>query len=214
MAFKIAIIGTGRVGTALAGGWLAAGHEVTFGVRDAGSDKAQAALAKLPAARAAGLAEAAAGAAVVVLATPWAGAQSAVAAAGDLGGKVLVDCTNALGPEGVLFGPASSGAEQIAGWVAREYPGLGARVVKAFNTIGAEVMANPRYGERRAVLLYAGDDAAAKATVATLAADLGFEPQDAGPLRAARLLEPLALVWINLAHGALGREFAFGLLRR
>jgi len=217
MAFKIAIIGTGRVGTALAAGWLTAGHSVTFGARDAGSDKAQTALSRLPAARAAGVAEAAAEAEVVVLATPWAAAQSAVAAAGDLRGKVLIDCTNPLGPDGVLFGPNTSGAEQIAGWAAREYPGLspaGAHVVKAFNTIGAEVMANPRYGERRAVLLYAGDDAAAKAVVAGLAADLGFEPQDAGPLRAARLLEPLALAWINLARGGLGREFAWGLLRR
>ena len=63
-------------------------------------------------------------------------------------------------------------------------------------------------------MVYAGDDAAAKATVATLAADLGFQPQDAGPLRQARLLEPLALLWITLSRTGLTRQFAFGTLTR
>lgn len=188
---NIAIIGTGRVGSALAGGWL------------------RAALARWPEARAATIAEAAAGAAVVVLATPWPAAQPAALAAGDLTGKVLIDCTNPIGPDGLVVGLTTSGAEQLAAAVP------GAQVVKAFNHIGAEVMANPRYADgRAAVLMFAGDDAPAKATVAALAADLGFEPQDAGPLRLARTLEPLAVLWITLSRSGLTRGFAWGLLRR
>jgi 8-hydroxy-5-deazaflavin:NADPH oxidoreductase len=206
---KIAIIGTGRVGSALAGGWLRAGHTVTFGARDRQSEKTRAVLARLPQARAMSIAEAAAGAEVVVLATPWAAALPALAAAGDLNGKVLVDCTNPVGPDGLMVGLTTSAAEQLAA------AAPGARVVKAFNHIGAEVMANPRYaGGQRAVMMYAGDDAAAKANVAALAADLGFEALDAGPLRLARTLEPLALLWITLARSGLGREFAWGLLSR
>ncbi len=206
---NIAIIGTGRVGSALAGGWLKAGHRVTFGARDLGSEKVRAALARHPEARAASLAEAAAGAEVVVLATPWPAAQPAAAAAGDLRGKVLIDCTNPIGPDGLAVGLTTSAAEQLAAAVP------GAHVVKAFNHMGAEVMADPRYADgRQAVMVYAGDDAAAKATVAALAADLGFQPQDAGPLRQARLLEPLALLWITLSRTGLTRQFAFGTLTR
>ena len=206
---NIAIIGTGRVGTALAGGWLRAGHTVTFGARDTQSEKTRAALAKLLGAGLASIAEAAAGAEVVVLATPYPAAQPAALAAGDLTGKVLVDCTNPLGPEGLTVGGNTSGAEQLAAAVPA------ARVVKAFNHMGAEVMANPRYaGGAPAVMMYAGDDTAAKATVAQLAADLGFRPQDVGALRLARTLEPLALLWVTLARQGLGREFAWGLLTR
>jgi predicted dinucleotide-binding enzyme len=76
-------------------------------------------------------------------------------------------------------------------------------------------MADPRYGGEGVTMFYCGDDAAAKEVAARLAADLGFEPVDAGPLAAARLLEPLALLWISLAYRqGLGREIAFKLLRR
>jgi predicted dinucleotide-binding enzyme len=87
-------------------------------------------------------------------------------------------------------------------------------VVKIFNTTGYNNMANPVYPDGAATMFYCGDDAGAKATAHRLAADLGFDPVDAGPLRQARLLEPLALLWISLAvHGA-GRDIAFRLMRR
>jgi len=76
-------------------------------------------------------------------------------------------------------------------------------------------MADPSFGPSRALLFYCGDDAAAKQTVKSLAAELGFDPRDAGPLRQARLLEPFAMLWISLANGqGYGRDFAFQLLRR
>ena len=208
---KIAVIGAGNVGGALGTLWAAKGHEVAFGVRDPKSAKV-AALLKSPGARAAGVAEAASGAEIVVLATPWPAAEEAIRSAGNLAGKILVDCLNPLRPDlsGLLIGTDTSAAEQVAGWA------KGAKVVKAFNTIGAANFANPRFGAENASMFVAGDDAAAKSTVGTLAAELGFDVVDTGPLVAARWLEPLAMLWIHLGyHQGLGPTgHAFKLLRR
>jgi 8-hydroxy-5-deazaflavin:NADPH oxidoreductase len=87
--------------------------------------------------------------------------------------------------------------------------------VKIFNSTGAGNMADPHYGGDRATMLYCGDDAEAKKVAAQLAADLGFEPVDAGALSAAYLLEHAAMLWIHLAYGAgLGRNIAFKLMKR
>lgn len=126
-------------------------------------------------------------------------------------GKTVIDVTNPIAPPytDLAVAGSDSGAERVA-WNLRQ-----SRVVKAFNTIGAEVMANPRYPDGPAFLPVAGDDPRAKATAIALARDLGFEPIDAGPLSMARYLEPFAMLWIKLAlvHG-LGRSFAFRLMRR
>jgi predicted dinucleotide-binding enzyme len=87
-------------------------------------------------------------------------------------------------------------------------------VVKAFNTIGAINFAKPVFGRQRATLFICGDDDPAKAVVARLAEDIGFEVVDAGPLTQARLLEPLAMLWISLAFNKLGTNIAFKLTRR
>lgn len=208
----VAVIGTGNVGGTLGRRFAQAGHEVLFGARNP-SDAGLAELVRNagPHARALGVKDAAQRAAVVVLATPWDAARNALASAGDLSGKALLDCTNPLAADlsGLLIGHTTSGAEQIASWAA------GARVVKIFNTTGFGNMENPRYPDGPAAMLYCGDDAAAKADAARLAADIGFEPIDAGPLAQARLLEPFALLWISLAYQQrLGREFAFRLVRR
>jgi predicted dinucleotide-binding enzyme len=207
---KIAVIGMGNVGGVLGRRWAEAGHEVAFGVRDKGDAKAQ---AEAKAARAAvgTIAEAAAGAEVVVLAVPWKAVPDALAAAGNLAGKVLLDCTNPLTPDlsGLEVGTTTSAGEQVA----RAAPG--ARVVKIFNTTGAPNMADSRYGDTRLTMLYAGDDAVAKGVAARLAADLGFDPIDVGPLTVSRVLEPFGLVWITLAiRQQLGTDFAFQLIRR
>ncbi|MBL9199309.1 MAG: NAD(P)-binding domain-containing protein [Opitutaceae bacterium] len=215
---NIAIIGAGNVGGALGGSWARAGHRISFGVRDPAAEKTRALLASAGASTSAALpAEAARGAEVVVLATPWDATEAALAAAGDLHGKVLVDCTNPLkftpgvGLE-LALGFNESGGERVAGWAA------GARVVKAFNTYGWENFANPRYpnaAELKPVMFLAGDAAAAKATVGQLATDIGFEPFDAGALRAARELEPLALIWIRRAFsGARNPHFTWARLTR
>jgi predicted dinucleotide-binding enzyme len=91
----------------------------------------------------------------------------------------------------------------------------GARVAKAFNTIGAVHMTNPRFGDQKASMFMCGDDAAAKRAVASLAKSLRFEPVDVGPLSQARLLEPLAIHWISIAYAyGHGPNIAFKLLLR
>ena len=209
---KIGIIGAGNIGGTLGRVWAAKGHEVVFGVRDPRGQKIQE-LVKATAgkARAASPGEAAAHGEVVLLATPWGAAQEALRAAGDLKGKILVDATNPLRPDlsGLALGHTTSAGEDVARWA------KGAKVVKAFNTIGAQHMTNPRFGGQSASMLICGDDAGAKKTVAALAEALGFDPVDAGPLTQARLLEPLAMLWISLAYAyGHGPDIAFKLLRR
>jgi len=115
----------------------------------------------------------------------------------------IIDSTNRF-----TAGRAASGAEEIAGLAP------GARVVKAFNTIGAELLAGPRFDMQSATMFICGGDAQAKSIVASLAQKLGFEVVDAGPLSSAGMLESLARLWVSLARGGLGRNIAFKLLRR
>ena len=209
---KIGIIGSGNVGGALGKGWAKKGHSVVFGARDPADAKLQSLLKQAgPNARAAGVQEAAAFGEVVVFATPWPAAQDAIRGAGDLKGKVVFDCINPLKPDlsGLELGFTTSAAEQVAQWAS------GAKVVKVFNTTGSNNMENSRYPGGSPGMFYCGDDAAAKKLAKQLVTDLGFEPVDAGGLTSARLLEPLAMLWIHLAYAqAMGREFAFGILRR
>lgn len=208
---RIAIIGAGSVGGTLAIGWSGCGHQVRLGVRNPADPKVQALLGKFATPGVAlPLAEAVADAPVVVLATPW-DATLEVVRGLSLAGKVVIDTTNPLLPNlaGLAVGGATSGAEEIA----RAAPG--ARVVKCFNTTGANNFLAPDYPEGAATMLYAGDDPEAKATVAALGRELGFGMLDAGPLARARLLEPFAMLWITLAYPqGQGREIAWRLMRR
>jgi len=208
---KIGIIGSGNVGGALGKGWAKTGHSVVFGVRDQG-EKLKSLLKQAGAnARAGSVQEAAAFGEVVVFATPWPAAQDAIRGAGNLKGKVVFDCTNPLKPDlsGLAIGQTTSAGEQVAQWAS------GAKVVKVFNTTGTNNMEDSRYPEGAPVMFYCGDDPGAKKLAAQLASDLGFEPIDAGALTSARLLEPLAMLWIHLAYAqGIGREFAFRIMRR
>jgi len=208
---KIGIIGSGNVGGALGGRWAKLGHEVIFGTRDPeGTEKRQLAAKSSGKTRTAALADTAREAEVLLLSVPWNAAQQVVRSLGDLTGKILIDATNPLLPDlsGLALGTTTSGAEEVAAWA------RGARVVKAFNTVGANIMANPAFEGHRPVMFYCGDDGDAKHVVAKLISDLVFEPVDAGPLKQARLIEPFAMLWISLAYGGMGRDFAFELLRR
>ncbi len=208
---KIAVIGTGNVGGTLGRRWAERGHQVIFGTRNPNSDNVQNLLEAAGSnACAAGAREAVADSEVVVLATPWNVTQQIIESLDNLAGKILIDATNPIGPGLQLtVGTTSSGAEQIAQWAG------GARVVKAFNTTGWENMADPIYGGESSTMFICGDDAEAKATATRLAENLGFEVADTGPLTMARNLEPLALVWINLAMGqGRGRDFAFRIVER
>jgi len=209
---NIAVIGAGNVGGTLGAAWAGRQHDVVFGVRDEADPKLRELLTRAGGkARAASVKTAAAAASVVALTVPWPAAQDALRSAGDLQGKIVLDCTNPLMPDlsGLTVGYTSSGGEQVAAWAP------GARIVKIFNTTGFPNMANPEYREGRAMMLYCGDDADAKTVAAQLAAEIGFDPYDVGPLTQARLLEPLALIWIHLAvRQGMGTGFAFRLMRR
>ncbi len=209
---KIAILGAGSVGGALGKRLAAAGHEIHFGVTDPQSEKTQRLISEIGA-KAGTVVEAAANAEVILLATPWNAVPDALRNAGDVQGKIIVDCTNPLamsaGGLGLTIGFDTSGAEQIAAMVP------GAHVVKAFNQTGFGNMAEPSFGDRRSVMFVCGDDAASRAAVCKLSEDVGFETIDAGALRIARLLEPLAMLWIHLSFSTdLKRDFALALLRR
>ena len=202
----ITIIGAGSVGSALATGWARAGHRLTLGLRNP-SDPESLALAEATGANVTTPAEAAR-TPVIVLALPWAAAESVIASLAELTGKIVVDCMNPIARTptgmGLALGQTTSGAEQVAGWA------KGAQVVKTLSQVGADVMADNARMAHRPVMFLAGDDAVAKTTVAALLTDLGFEPLDAGDLSKARLLEPFALVWINQAMlRGKGRDWAF-----
>jgi len=209
---KIAIIGAGNVGGTLGKAWAKTGHDIFFGVRHPKDDKTRQLVQSLGnKAQAGTVAEAAAFGEVVVLATPWPATQAAVREAGNLRGKVVIDCTNPLKPDvsGLEVGFTTSGAEQVAQWA------KGAKVFKAFNTTGSNNMADPVISGIRTVMFVCGDDEAAKSVVMQLAADIGFDAVDAGKLEQARLLEPWAMLWISLAfQRGMGRDFGFALLRR
>ncbi len=207
---KIGIIGAGNVGTALGSGWARGDHEVRYGVRNP-DDPKYATLAAEAGGAAGPIPEVVDPADVVVLATPWNATEAAISAAGRLSGKIVVDCTNPLLPDlsGLTHHGDDSGGEQVARWAS------GARVVKAFNTVGYNVMIDPEMEGRRAVMYVAGDDDTARRTVAGLATDLGFEAIEAGGIASSRLLESFALLWISGAYRfGLGRDYALSIIRR
>jgi 8-hydroxy-5-deazaflavin:NADPH oxidoreductase len=204
---RIAVVGAGNVGQALGTGWRKAGHDVCYVLRattGGNADKVTAAgFGIVPLNQAAN-------ADVVVLAVPWPAVQDALQAMGPLSGKIVIDATNPLTSSlDLVLGFQDSGGESVA----RLVPD--ARVVKAFNTTGAENMSEAHSFPAKPMMPAASDDAAAKAVVGKLAEELGFEAVDAGPLKASRMLEPLALFWIKQAYAqGYGREFAFSLIRR
>lgn len=209
---KIAIIGAGNVGSTLGKGWAKKGHDIFFGVLNPRDEKTQQLVQSIGTKAQAGtVAEAAAFGQVVVLAIPWHGTEAAIKAAGDLRGKTVIDCINPLKPDlsGLEIGFSTSAAEQVAQWA------KGAKVFKAFNTTGVNIMADPVINGVRSVMFVCGDDEAAKPVVMQLATDIGFDALDVGKLKQARLLEPLAMLWVSLAIGGnISRDFGFALLRR
>ena len=206
----ISILGAGNVGLALAGAFTRRGETVVLGVpQPAKYADAVAALGER--ARLTTTAEAIAASDLVILAVPHAAVAAIAQSVDDWQAKVLVDATNPLAPglASLTLGTSTSGAEELAR-LAR-----GARVVKAFNTTGAENMADAGYPGGLPMMPVCGDDAQARQQVMALATLIGFEAVDMGPLMAARYLEPFAMTWIHLAfRQGFGRRFAFGLLRR
>jgi predicted dinucleotide-binding enzyme len=210
---KIAFLGYGKVGAPLADHLQRAGHEVTLAARAADSESVQRARARNAALNVADPAVAVAAAEVVFLATPYAANASVLAPLAEaLAGKVLVDCTNPVGP-GLSHGLPSqrSGSAEVQALAPR------ARVVKAFTIYGFENFEDNRFpgASVKPAMLYCGDDAAAKATVAQLIGQLGWEPLDVGGLVQALHLEHMTLLWIRLVRmGGQSPHLVWAALRR
>lgn len=209
---KIGILGTGDVGTTLGKAWAKQGHEVIFGVRDPNVTKVKALLHEINGStRAATIADTSIASEIVALTVPWEAVPDVLQQTGDLNHKICLDCTNPLVANKLheMAEVTTSGGEQIAAWLPK------ARIVKIFNTVGWEIMAQPQYGNETASMFYAGDDAEAKAIAAQLAQEIGFEAIDAGGLSSSRYLENLAGLWGELVYGqGMGRVVGWRLLRR
>ncbi|HEY3522467.1 MAG TPA: NAD(P)-binding domain-containing protein [Candidatus Limnocylindrales bacterium] len=196
---RIAILGAGNVGGGLGNAFAAAGHEVVFGVRDPDSDKTRAALANAQGASATSPADAVANADVVCFALRWDAVPETVAALPPLDGRVVIDAMNRFGGD-----PARSTTQDLADLLP------GARLAKAFNTIGYENFTTARDRTTRVAMFVAGDDPEAKRVAMELAAEIGFQPEDAGGLANARSLEEMVRVWLALT-AAHGRTVGFAL---
>jgi 8-hydroxy-5-deazaflavin:NADPH oxidoreductase len=209
---EIAIIGAGDVGGTLGRLWVKKGHQIMFGVRNLQSHNVLNLIRSINSGVKVGtIGEAASFADVIVLAIPWMAVEEAIKSAGDLSGKILIDPTNPINADltGLVVESSASAAEEIAKWA------KGSKVVKAFNSIGAKALDNLQFGMVRADAFICGDDFKSKTVVKKLATEIGFDTVDAGPLMNARLLEYLALLWIQLAYSRqMGPNIAFKLLTR
>jgi 8-hydroxy-5-deazaflavin:NADPH oxidoreductase len=203
---SISIIGLGNMASALADRALAGGNAVEIIGRDPAKANELAAALDGATVGAAGTAPAGD---IVVLAVPYASAAAVVSKYGDaLDGKVIVDITNPIAPDskGFVTPDGSSGAQEIA----KAAP-AGTHVVKAFNTLFANVLAAGSAEGRPLDVFIAGDDAQAKARVSAFIESLGLRPMDAGQLPMARALENVALLQLGLvAHSVKHTNFVLG----
>lgn len=202
---KIAIIGTGNVGGALATAWAKAGHQILLGVRDTQHFKG-AELLQNPGTSVHSIAEAAQLAEVILVATPPQIAENMSLIFGDAAGKIIIDSTNSVRAKPENYPTAFHAFEALTH----------AEVVKCFNSTGFENMTNPDYGHTRLDMFMAGNSLGAKQVAAKLASDAGFENcYDFGGSDKVELLEKFALSWINLAiMQGHGRDIGFKVVRR
>lgn len=195
---NILILGAGNMGSALARQFARAGHAVRMAATSL--DKARAVAAGIPGITAVDAAGSAADSDVVVVATPFEQAVAALRTAGPVDGKVVIDITNPLTADymGLTIGHDTSAAEEIA----NAFPGV--EIAKAFNTLFAPVIAaGPAFADGQvAPAFYAGDSERARVAAKSLIESIGFQPIDAGPLKNARYLEPLAGLNIYFGYGA------------
>ncbi len=209
---NIGIIGSGDMGSGLGRLWAAKGHNIFFSFSRDLNKLAQLA-ESTPNSKAVPPAEAVAAADVVLISVGYGMIKEALAEAGPIREKTIIDCTNPVKPDlsGLSVGLTTSAAEEIAKLVPQS------RVVKAFNTIFAEIYhsENRLFGSRMSTMFYCGDDGDSKSVVSQLIRETGFEPIDAGPLKSARYLESLAMLMIQLGRvQGMGPNIALSLIRR
>jgi len=210
---NIAFLGIGNVGFALADRLCRLNHSVVIAAREMNSDSVKRAQEKNPALTAKPIREAVAEAEVVFLATPFDANEEALRSAGNLKDKVLVDCTNPVGP-GLTHGLKNeiSGGEYVQKLVPK------AKVVKAFTIYGYENFKDstyPGYGDLRPAMLLAGNDPSAKRIVGDLCSQLGWEPVDTGDISMSLHLEHMTLLWVKMGRvQGRGAGFVWAMLTR
>lgn len=204
---KIAIIGTGNVGGALATKWSASGHQINLGVQDMSTFKGKE-LLKNANTKAYPVTEAVASSEVILIATPATAAVEVARSLGDTGGKVIIDAMN------IVMGKGPAGYGNTTDAILDHTQTRD--VVKCFNTTGYNNMLNPVYGDTAIDMFVAGDSKKGKEIAIRLAKDAGFAAcYDVGGNSKFALMEQFAGFWINLAmFQGLGREIGFALLKR
>ncbi|HSR65174.1 MAG TPA: NAD(P)-binding domain-containing protein [Xanthomonadaceae bacterium] len=193
---KVGILGSGVVAQTLGSGFLAHGHAVLLGTRDAAK------LADWQAANAGGrvgdFAQAAEFGDLVVLAVKGTAAADALRAAGAdrLGTKVVIDATNPIAdapPQNGVLRFTTTLDEALMEQLQREFPR--ARLVKAFNSVGNALMVDPQLAGGPPSMFICGNDAAAKDVVRGILGQFGWDTEDMGGVEAARAIEPLCILW-------------------
>lgn len=204
---KIAIIGTGNVGGALATKWAGKGHHILLGVRDVNNFKGKELLSN-PNTQVLTIADAVKNSEVVLLATPAPMAAEVAQSLANTEGKIIIDTMNIVMGRGPA-GYSNTSDAILANTASRD-------VVKCFNTTGFNNMVNPVYGQTAIDAFVAGDSKTGKEVAVQLAKDAGFgECYDVGGNDKFALMEQFAFFWINLAmFQGKGRDIGFKLLRR
>jgi 8-hydroxy-5-deazaflavin:NADPH oxidoreductase len=212
---RIGVLGTGAAGRAMANGFIALGHEVRMGSRDPRNERAVAWAAAAGARASCGtFADAAGFGEIVVLATLGKATGEVIGAVGAaaFGRKVVVDLTNPLdyqlpSPPALFVGTTDSLGERVQKWLPD------ARVVKAFNSVGAMHFFRPQFPGGPPDMFVAGEDASAKVVAGQVCGAFGWSTADLGGIRASRWLEPMCLVWASYAYTSNAVGHAFKLLR-
>ncbi|GAB4417147.1 MAG: NAD(P)-binding domain-containing protein [Bacteriovoracaceae bacterium] len=210
---KLGFIGIGQVGGALALKLGKGGHSIILGARDTTHPKAQALAKEIGLkAKIENIRDCIEQSDVIFLATPWKAVEGLALEYRDLlANKVLIDCTNPLKPDlsGLAVSGENSGGEILQSLLPQT------KVIKAFNTVGFNIMKEPVLEGRKSVMYFCGNDEKSRHLVQELINEVGFFPIEAGDIKSSRLLEPFALLWISSAYKyGLGREFAFSLIKR
>lgn len=200
---KIGILGSGNIGGTLGMKWAKEGHEIIFGVRNKDSTRVRSLLTEIDSgASAEHIEDALKKVNVILLAIPHAAVEEVVRKnASIMGGKIIIDATNNFSA------PVISNIEVISNHV------TGANIFRAFNSLGWEVFANPRFGEITADHYYCGPDNEARTQVEQLIAEVGVNPIYVGDLEKAVVVDSLGTLWITLvSQRGVGRHMAFKML--